>query len=394
MAQRSEIITVYAAGLIQGVALVTFPAASAVFTNPSDYGLSSTEYGCMFIPQVVTAIISSLLGAGLRERLGTKWIYLMGLVANLLAMILLVVSRFVMKDHSLAYGILLVATGCMGIGFGFTVPAVNTFAAAFFPKKVDRAVLVLNALLGLGTALAPVFIALFVGLGIWWGLPVLVGVLLVGLLIFSASQTLNAGGTAHSAKKHKSKFPGRFWVFATFALLYGVCETMNGNWAVPYMTKHFGSTAFVASLGLAIFWSLVTVGRILFAAIEKWFPEKMVCRVLPFVIAAAFIATAYVPKTSSFLGILTFALAGLGCSALLPLTISFGQKELTTIAASAAGGLIAFYQIGYGVAAFGVGPLQTWAGLDLSTIYGGTAVVALALSGLSFIVTRTSRASA
>jgi MFS family permease len=169
MAQRSEIITVYAAGLIQGVALVTFPAASAVFTSPGDYGLSNTEYGGMFVPQAALAIISSLLGAGLRKRLGTKRIYMLGLVANLLAMSLLVASRFVMKDHSLAYAILLGATGCMGIGFGFTVPAVNTFAAAFFPKKVDRAVLVLNALLGLGTALAPVFIALFVGFGIWCG---------------------------------------------------------------------------------------------------------------------------------------------------------------------------------------------------------------------------------
>ena len=133
---------------------------------------------------------------------------------------------------------------------------------------------------------------------------------------------------------------------------------------------------------------MVTVGRILFAAIEKWFPERQVCRVLPLVMTAAFIASACVPKTSPFLGILIFALAGLGCSALLPLTISFGQKELTTIAASVAGGLIAFYQIGYGIAAFGVGPLQAWAGLDLSTIYGGTAVVALALSALSFVVTQ------
>jgi len=392
MAQRSEIITVYAAGLIQGVALVTFPAASAVFTSSSDYGLSSTEYGGMFVPQAVLAIISSLLGASLRKRLGTKLIYLLGLFANLLAMSLLVASRFVMKDHSLAYVILLVATGCLGIGFGFTVPAVNTFAAAFFPKKVDRAVLVLNALLGLGTALAPVFIAIFVGLGIWWGLPVLVGVLLVGLLLFSAGQALKDGAKSHAAHKGKIKFPAQFWIFATFALLYGVCETMNGNWAVPYLTKHFGASAFMASLALAIFWSMVTAGRILFAAIEKWFPDKMVFRVLPFVIAAAFIATACVPKTSSFSGILTFALAGLGCSALLPLTISFGQKELTTIAASAAGGLIAFYQIGYGIAAFGVGPLQTWGGLDLNIIYGGTAVVALAMAAVSFVVTRKSSA--
>jgi MFS family permease len=394
MAQRSEIITVYAAGLIQGVALVTFPAANAVFTSSSDYGLSSTEYGGMFVPQAVMAIISSLLGAGLRKRAGTKLIYLLGLFANLLAMTLLVASRFVMRDHSLAYGILLVATGCMGIGFGFTVPAVNTFAAAFFPKKVDRAVLVLNALLGLGTALAPVFIALFVGLGIWWGLPLLVGALILGLLLFSAGQALKDGAKSHAAHKGKIKFPARFWIFATFALLYGVCETMNGNWAVPYLTKHFDASAFMASLALAIFWSMVTVGRILFAAIEKWFPEKMVCRVLPFVIAAAFIATACVPKTGSFFGILTFALAGLGCSALLPLTISFGQKELTTIAASAAGGLIAFYQIGYGIAAFGVGPLQTWAGLDLNVIYGGTAVVAIAMAAVSFVVTRKSSAPA
>jgi hypothetical protein len=34
----------------------------------------------------------------------------------------------------MAYGILLSATTCMGIGFGFTVPVLNTFAAAFFPK--------------------------------------------------------------------------------------------------------------------------------------------------------------------------------------------------------------------------------------------------------------------
>jgi fucose permease len=345
MARRSEIVTVYAAGLIQGVALVTFPAASAVFTNSSDYGLSNTEYGSMFGPQVVLAIVSSLLGAALRRRLGSKLIYLTGLFAN-------------------------------------------TFASAFFPKKADRAVLVLNALLGLGTALAPAFIAIFVGVGIWWGLPVLVGALLIGLILFSVGQTLGTGGSAHPEKKHQGKIPGQFWIFASFALLYGGCETMNGNWAVSYMTKHFGARASLASIALAIFWTTVTAGRILFAVIEKWFPERIVCRVLPFVVAAAFVATAGVPKTSAALGMLTFALAGLGCSALLPLTVSFGQKALTTMPASAAGGLIAFYQMGYGIAAFGVGPLQSRVGLDLKTIYGGTAVVALAMAAQSFVITR------
>ena len=58
----------------------------------------------------------------------------------------------------------------------------NTYVAAFQPDRVDRAMLVLNALLGLGTALAPVLVAVFVGLGFWWGLPVLSTILLVLLL--------------------------------------------------------------------------------------------------------------------------------------------------------------------------------------------------------------------
>ena len=59
----------------------------------------------------------------------------------------------------------------LGIGFGLTVPALNNLAASFFPAAADRAVLYLNALLGLGTALAPVLVAVFLGIGLWWGLP-------------------------------------------------------------------------------------------------------------------------------------------------------------------------------------------------------------------------------
>ena len=45
-------------------------------------------------------------------------------------------------------------------------------------------------------------------------------------------------------------------------------------------------------------------------------------------------------------GVAAFALPGLGCSALLPLTIWFGPEQLESIAAAAAGGIIAFYQVG------------------------------------------------
>ena len=75
MATKAEINAVYAAGLIQGIALVTFPAASTIFTSPSQYGLSNTQYGTMFLPQVVTAITGSLLAGRLAQRFGTKRVF-------------------------------------------------------------------------------------------------------------------------------------------------------------------------------------------------------------------------------------------------------------------------------------------------------------------------------
>jgi fucose permease len=385
---RREVAAVYAAGLAQGVALVTFPAASSILTSPDWYDLSSTAYGGLFLPQAIAAIAASLAGARLAGSLGPRRLLLTGLLGDLVAMTLLFVSQFLIGMGSLPYLVLLVATTSLGIGFGLAVPSLNTFAAAFFPDRADRAVLYLNALLGLGTALAPVLVAVFVGLGYWSGLPLLVAVVLAGLLLFSRGLPLQAGSPAGSSASagRSLSIPPQFWIFAAFAVCYGIVETMNGNWATVYMTQDLGASATIASLALTAFWGMVTVGRILFAAIERWLPERTVYRILPFVAAVALAATALLTGDTAAVGVALFGLAGLGCSALLPLTISFGQGRLTALAASAAGLIIAFYQLGYGIAAFGVGPLQDLAGISLSALYGATAVVAVVMGVLAFVV--------
>jgi hypothetical protein len=96
---------------------------------------------------------------------------------------------------------------------------------------------------------------------------------------------------------------------------------MNGNWSQLEMTTQLGASATQVSLALAAFWAMVTVGRVLFAAVGHWLPVRVTYHILP-------------------------------------LTISFGEEDLTAIAAAMAGSVIAFYQLGYGTAAFGVGPLQ------------------------------------
>ena len=42
-ASRAEVSVVYGAGIVQGIALVTFPAAGTIFTSPDHYGLTSTQ---------------------------------------------------------------------------------------------------------------------------------------------------------------------------------------------------------------------------------------------------------------------------------------------------------------------------------------------------------------
>lgn len=183
------------------------------------------------------------------------------------------------SDQSGAYPLLLIATAFLGVGFGLTVPVLNTYASVYHPDSVSRAVLVLNALLGLGTVLAPVFVAIFVGLGFWWGLPVLSTVLLVALLLFSARLPLRAGERAGGTEQHaRPSMPTRFWFFAAFAVLYGTCETINGNWSQLDMTMRVGASATQASFALAVFWAMVIVGRVVFAAIGRWLPERVTYR--------------------------------------------------------------------------------------------------------------------
>lgn len=384
-ATRAEKRTIYAAGLVQGITLVTFPAASTIFTSAAWYSLSASQYGLMFVPQVIAAIAASLGGARLAGRLGWKRVYLGGLAANLASMGLLVISRFTAHDQAVAFMLLLAATAFLGLGFGLTVPAVNTFTADFHPGAVDGSVLVLNALLGLGTALAPVFVAIFTGLGAWVGLPILAAALLVALLAVSLRLPLRPG-TAGPASTSHAGIPPLFWVFAAFAAAYGFCETMNGNWSQLDLTSlHVSATT--ASLTLTAFWAMVTAGRVAFAAVQRWVPSRVAYHVLPFVLAGAFVFIALLPSGAAGAGVVAFGLAGLGCSALLPLTISFGQERLVTMSSSAAGGVIACYQFGYGIAAFGVGPLRS-AGLTLPEIYGASAVVSVVLGVLSAAIAR------
>jgi MFS transporter, FHS family, glucose/mannose:H+ symporter len=389
-ASRTEIGVVYSAAVVQGLALVTFPAASSIFTSPDGFGFDSTRYGTMFVPQVVLAILSSGLAPKLARRWSLRRVLLIGFAGNIVSMALLALTRLLLGAPDVAFGVLLVATGALGLGFGATVMALNTYAEAFFPQRADGAVLTLNALLGLGTALAPVLVAIVVGLGAWWLLPVFVAFIM--MLIFGVALTEPLGASAATDPAGAPtpiglrNLPHRFWFYAAAVFLYGILETLNGNWATLYLSEERGVSARGASFALAAFWGMVTVGRVLIAVISRRVPARWIYVGLPMLLLVIFQLASRIQGETW--GIVVFGFAGLACSAFLPLSISFGGDEFPRLSAVMAGELIAFYQLGYGVAAFGTGPLRDIMGLPFSTIFGAGSIVAVPLVVIASIVIR------
>lgn len=385
-AGRAEIGVVYSAAVVQGLTLVTFPAASSIFTSPDGFGFNSTRYGAMFVPQVVLAILSSGLAPKLARRWSLRRVLLVGFAANIVSMALLSLTRLLLGAPDVAFGVLLVATGALGLGFGATVMALNTYAEAFFPGRADAAVLALNALLGLGTALAPVLVAIVVGLGAWWLLPVVVAFIMMLIFGVALAEPLSAAAAGAPASIGLRNLPDRFWFYAAAVFLYGILETLNGNWVRLYLSVERGVSAQGASFALAAFWAMVTVGRVLIAVISRAVPARWIYLALPILLLIVFQASARVQDETE--GIIVFGLAGLACSAFLPFSISFSGDEFPHLSAVMAGAMIAFYQLGYGVAAFGTGPLRDSIGLSFSTIFSAGSVVALPLIVVAWFVIR------
>jgi fucose permease len=384
---RAEFVTVYAIGLFQGLSLVAFPAAATILTSSSGYGLSKSQYGLLFVPQVVMAIVGSLSLPSLGRRFSLKRVLLVGLAADTVAMGLLAGSAAV-ESQSVAYPLLLIATGALGLGFGLTLGSISTYAGAFMPARRDVALTALNVLLGLGTALSPFLIALFTTVGQWWYLPLLAGAGLVALLALTAVQPMGLPSSEQKAPAatrpgEKAAIPALFWVFAGALVIYGIGETMFGNWGTTLLVgKGVKSTS--ANNALAVFWAAVTLGRLAIALVSTRIRSTHIYVVLPWAIGAALLIAPLADSAGA--GIAVFAFAGLACSGFFPMTIGYGEASFPNIVELAAGWLIAAYQLGYGLAAFGAGALQNV--ISLSAIFRLVAILVVVMAILAVPIAR------
>src|SRR5208337_601591 len=103
--------------------------------------------------------------------------------------------------------------------------------------------------------------------------------------------------------------PRRFWLYAGAVLLYGIVETLNGNWAILYLSAERGVSARGASFALTAFWVMVTFGRVLIAVISRSVPAGWIYFALTVLLVLVFQLAARVEGETG--GIVVFGMAGL-----------------------------------------------------------------------------------
>jgi predicted MFS family arabinose efflux permease len=235
----------------------------------------------------------------------------------------------------------------------------------------------LNVLLGLGTALSPFLIAFFTNAGEWWYLPLLAAAGLVVLMALTVIQPMVLPGstTRRLPGPAKTRIPALFWLFAAALIVYGIGETLFGNWGTSLLVGN-GVSPTSANDALAVFWAAVTVGRLAIALVSTRVPSTRIYVVLPWAIGGALLLAPAARNAGA--GVAVFALGGLACSGFFPMTIGYGEATFPDIIELAAGWLIAAYQVGYGLAAFGGGALQHFVALTTVFRVGAAAMVPMA----------------
>ncbi|MGZ0015600.1 MFS transporter [Yeosuana sp. AK3] len=386
MKKIKDIIAIYLSGFMTGVALVLFPAAGSILTSANHHGFSSSQFGSIFTPQIIMAIFASLYASKLADKIGMKKVLLYGLFALILSTTLLSASHMLEGNVTAAFVIVLIATGFLGIGFGFSLTALNPFAFQLFSGKETSALTALHFFLGIGTATSPLLISYFTSLEIWWGASLLTGIVLLFLLIFIWRLPLKleteTKEEAVSNVTVKFKIPGRLWWYIIAVFFYGACEATFGSWGSVFLEKQGGLSIAKASLGLSLFWGSVGVGRILFALLALKFKTNVLYVFAPFVLALLYYVLPQV--NSEVLYLCAMALGGLVISFMLPKSFSNATNDFPKNAALVSGFLVAALQLGTGFSANFIGFLNKT--YSLSALFQFSTIYALIFGGILWVL--------
>jgi MFS family permease len=343
---------IYSGVIIQGAVAVIFSAYTGVFVARYHYDLTLPQYGALFIPQVVAAVVAALFASDIGCWLRAEKAYLGGLGCSLVGMALLVATEWVAR-LAFSYPLLLAATAFVGVGFGLSFPFVRCYAVSLKPLRARRQILLVNCLVAAGMVTAPVYALATSSTLIWWSLPLVLGVLLIAEMLLSRS--LHAPLDGPPAQRANRRVPVRFRFYPGLALLYGLCAVACLT-APHYLTGPVPSARHLHLLVLTevAFWAALVQGsRVVFAIIDGMKSRQHVASIGVFMVGIAILVLSVTVSRYDLMHIGLYLLAGIGCAALLPIDTRPGHEHLAGFPLAVTAGLLALFPAGLGLSRFG-----------------------------------------
>lgn len=339
-----QIIIIFLLAFFTGVNFVVFPALGTVFTDSSVFGLSSSQFGNLFIPQVICIIFSCLGAPFLVNKVGSKIVLVVGLLLMIASTGILWTLQFFMNDKSLLFPILMILVAFTGSGFGLSITTLNPLAASLFEDNKSSAILILQFLVGLGTSTSPLMMNLIGNVNNWMYVPASIFVLVTIIFILFLFLKLEKG-TFFELPDH-FKIPSKLWIFFIAIVLYGFIEGTFGSFGAIIL-KNQGLDNNKASLGLSLFWGGIALNRLLFGIFSKNNDLSYLFLFSPLVVAGLLLLLLVYPNINIIIFMLF--LIGFFMGSIFPGSIGWGTVEFPTLSVLVSGFLMAANQIGTGI---------------------------------------------
>ncbi|MDQ1095697.1 MULTISPECIES: MFS transporter [Chryseobacterium] len=345
---KTEIVKtglIFLLAFLTGVNFVVFPALGTAFTDPSVFALSSSQFGSLFLPQVVCIIISCLSAPFLVNRFGPKVILAAGIALMILSTGVLWSLQFFMQDKSLLFPVLMVLVAFTGSGFGLSITTLNPLAASLFKDNPSSAILILQFLVGLGTSASPLMMSIAGDVHHWMYVPGII-VIAVGCS-FIAFLFISLPKEKFFELPAQLRIPPKLWLFFGLIVLYGFIEGTFGSFGTIIL-KGRGLSNSEASLGLSLFWGGIAVNRLLFGIFARKNDLSLIYLLSPIGVGAGIVLLLLLLSGSGWMLSLMF-LTGFFMGSIFPGTIGWGTVEFPTLTVMVSGFLMAANQVGTGI---------------------------------------------
>lgn len=338
------IIVVYLLAFLTGVNFVVFSALGTAFTDHSLFTLSPSQFGNLFIPQVVCIIISCLGAPFLVNKIGPKIVLSCGLSLMIISTGTLWILHYFMDTKSILFPILMILVAFTGTGFGLSITTLNPLAASLFEDKGSSPILILQFLVGLGTSTSPLMMNLIGDVKNWMYVPG--SIFIVVTIAFTAFLFLKLEKETFFELPNHFKIPRKLWIFFIAIILYGCIEGTFGSFG-GIILKNQGLDNNKASLGLSLFWGGIALNRLLFGIFSKKYNLSYVFLTSPLWVAG-FIFVMLIDPNVNILLLLMFFI-GFFMGSIFPGSIGWGIIEFPALSVLVSGFLMAANQIGTGV---------------------------------------------